>query len=122
MTRIGTTIEEGRMATVFKPKGRDHYAVDYVDEDGRRRRKRTGTRDKETAEWIARDLENRVALRKTGIVSAEDEKVRDEGGRPLAAHLADWHGDLMAKGKTAKHADQYRDRAGKLIALVPKQA
>src|SRR5689334_9653889 len=78
----------------------------------------TGTTDKGTAEWIARDVENRLALRKAGIISGEDEKIRDEGARPLSAHLDDWHRDLMAKGKTAKHADQYRDRAGKLVALV----
>ena len=69
----------------------------------------------------ARDLENRLALKRAGIISGEDEKIRDEGTRPLADHLADWRKDLMAKGKTGKHADQYSDRAGKVIAMVEGQ-
>ncbi len=36
----------------------------------------------------------------------------------MADHLADWHRDMLARGKTPRHADQYHERAGKLVALV----
>ena len=38
--------------------------------------------------------------------------------KALKDHLADWHRDMLARRKTLKHADQYRDRASKVLALV----
>jgi hypothetical protein len=43
---------------------------------------------------------------------------RDHEARSLADHLAEWIRDMEARGKTPKHAEQFRDRAGKLAALV----
>jgi integrase len=106
------------MATVYKPKGRNHYVIEYLDENGKRCREFSGTTDRATADLIARDLENRRALKKKGIISGEDEKFRDESARPLSAHLGDWYRDMVAKGRTAAHADQYRERAGRVIALT----
>src|SRR5262249_19522915 len=82
------------------------------------RRRKTGTTDKGVTKRIARDIENRVALRREGTVDPREEAFRGHEATSLASHLDDWHKDLMAKGKTAKHADLSRDRAGKLIALV----
>jgi hypothetical protein len=43
---------------------------------------------------------------------------RRHEARPLTDHLADWREDMIARGKTARHADQYLERAGKLAALT----
>src|SRR4051794_6462029 len=105
------------MASIFKPKGKTKYAIIYTDESGRRRKK-TGATDKTVTRRIARDLENRVALRREGVIDPAAESHANQEGRPLADPLADWHQDMVARGKTARHADQYLERAGKLAALV----
>ena len=43
---------------------------------------------------------------------------RDHAAKPLADHLEQWHQDMVAKGMTDKHANQFRDPAGKLLALA----
>src|SRR5262245_47050655 len=105
------------MASVFKPKRKTKYVIFYTDETGRRRKK-TGASDKAVTERIARDIENRVALRREGLIDRAAETGRNHQVRPLADHLADWHRDMLARGKTVRHADQYRERAGKLAALI----
>ena len=105
------------MATVFKTAGRAKYVIQYFDENGRRR-KATGATDKAVSERIAHDLENNVALRKQGLIDPKAESFRDHEAKPQAHHLDAWHRDMLAKGKTPKHADLSRDRAAKLIAMV----
>jgi integrase len=105
------------MATTFKPAGRTKYVIEYTNEAGKRCRK-AGATDKGVTQRIANDLENNVALRKQGLVDPKDESFRDHEAKPLAHHLDAWHRDMLAKGKTAKHADLSRDRAAKLVAMV----
>ncbi len=57
------------MASIFKPKDRSKYVIFYTDETGRRRKK-AGSTDKAMTQRIARDLENRVALRREGSSTA----------------------------------------------------
>ena len=85
--------------------------------DGRRVT-RKGCTDKRVTEQMAAAAEIQEAKIKSGLVNPKDVAYRDHESRPLADHLDDWHKDLLAKGKTAKHADLSRDRAGKLIAMV----
>ena len=105
------------MASVFKPAGKPKYVILYTDENGRRRKK-IGATDKAVSERIAHDLENNVALRRQGLIDPKAESFRDHEAKPLAHHLDAWHRDMLAKGKTPKHADLSRDRAAKLIAMV----
>jgi integrase len=105
------------MASVFKPKGKTRYVILYHDEQGRRRKK-TGAADKTVTQRIARDLENRVALRREGVIDAKSDAYVSHEARPLADHLADWYRDMQAKGKTPRHAQQFLERASKLSALV----
>ena len=104
------------MASVFKPKGSKKYVIFYTDEAGRRRKK-AGATDKGVTQRIARDLENRAALRREGVIDPREDAYVSHESRALADHLSDWHRDMEARGKTAGHADQYRERAGKLAAL-----
>jgi hypothetical protein len=59
------------MASVFKPAGKSKYVIFYTDETGRRRKK-AGTTDKAVTERIARNLENRVALRREGQIDVRE--------------------------------------------------
>ena len=105
------------MASVFKPQGAKKYVIMYTDDQGRRR-KQVGATDKGVTQRIARDLENKVALRREGLIDPREDAFARHEATPLADHLGDWHRDMAAKGKTTKHADQFRDRAGKLAALA----
>src|SRR3954451_12620 len=87
------------MASVFKPKGKSKYVIFYTDETGRRRKK-VGATDKSVTQRIARNLEDRVALRREGVIDAKAEAYLLHESRPLAGHLDDWRCDMVARGKT----------------------
>src|SRR4051812_50149036 len=101
------------MASVFKPKGSTKYVIFYTDENGRRRKKTAAT-DKAVSERIARDIENRVALLKEGVVDIAAEAYRDHEAKPLADHLADFQAALVAKGVTRNH---YRVTASRITRV-----
>ena len=105
------------MATIYRPAGRKKYIIEYLDENGDRRRK-TGATDKTVTERIARDLENKVLLRREGLIDPKAESFKSHDSMPLSDHLADWHANLIARGYTAKHADQSTDRVRRLIAVM----
>ncbi len=83
-TRRGRSdrIRKGRlsMASVFKPKGSSKYVILYFDENGDRRKK-VGTTDKTVTERIARDIENRVALRERGSLTQRRKPTRKHATR-----------------------------------------
>ena len=85
--------------------------------DGRRVMQK-GCSDKRETERMRDAAEIEQANIRKGLIDPKDLAYRNHEARPLAVHLDDWHEDLIAKRKTARHADQYRERAGKLIALV----
>jgi integrase len=89
----------------------------YTGADGRRHKK-TGATDKGVTLRIARDLENRVALRREGLIEPEAEERSIAGRKPLADHLSDWHGHLVAEGHTDKHAGMSLERVRRVVALV----
>ncbi len=105
------------MASIFKPAGKSKYVIFYHDEDGKRHKK-TGATDKQVTERIARDIENRTALLREGIIDPKAEAYRDHAACPLADHLAAWIKALEAKGTTAKHCKLFSDRARRVVALV----
>ncbi|MGO9598822.1 MAG: site-specific integrase [Isosphaeraceae bacterium] len=105
------------MASVFKPAGKSKYVIVYRDENGKLHKK-TGATDKQVTERIARDIENRMALRREGTVDPKAEAYRDHEALPLAYHLAAWIKALEAKGTTPKHSRLFSDRARRVVALV----
>ncbi len=105
------------MASVFKPKGMAKYIFFYTDVTGRRRKK-TGTTDKAVTQRIAREFENRVALRREGLIDRADESFAANESRPLAEHLADFRKSLENKGGSVKHAKVSTNRAGRVLTLA----
>jgi integrase len=90
------------MATVYKPPGRKKYIIEYVDSDGRRRRK-TGSGDKEGTEWIARKIENEVALRKAGVYDKAAERFAASEAKSITLHLDEFVAWMRSKKRDAKH-------------------
>jgi integrase len=104
------------MAGQLFQRGKVWY-LRYTDADGHRTMKRLAT-DKRVAEQLARKIEDEQDRIRGGWIEPKDMAYRDHAARPLSEHLADWHADLLAKGKTPKHADLSRARAGKLAAMI----
>ena len=69
-------------------------------------------------ERIAREIENRVALRREGLVDARDEVYKAHAEKPLSEHLTGWADALEAKGATTKHIGLSLVRARRVVALV----
>jgi integrase len=105
------------MASVFKPAGKSKYVIIYTDEIGRRRKK-IGATDKAVTQRLANELENRVAMRKGGLVDPAAESYRDHEALPLSQHIAAWQADLVARGYAAKHAEHTTNRARRLVTVV----
>jgi integrase len=105
------------MATVFKPKGRTRYVIQYFDENGVRRKK-TGAADKAVTQRIARDIENRVALRREGVIDPAAESRATHAAAPLDGHLNDFRRALESKGNTGKHVRLFVERARRVMALA----
>ncbi len=105
------------MASIFKPKGSDKYVIVYRDENKKRRWKK-GTKDKAVTERIARGLENKVALRKEGLVDPREEAFSQHGSEPLLTHADAWTGEIRSRGGTAQHVKMHSSRALRIIALI----
>jgi integrase len=105
------------MASVFKPKGSKKYVILYHDENGDRRKK-TGATDKAVTERLARDIENRVLLRREGLIDPKEESYRTHAGRPLSEHLDAWRDTLLNQGTKLNSADQAANRMRRLIAVM----
>jgi len=100
----------------FRKRGKVWY-YRIVDADGAKV-ERKGCSDRRATEEMARAAEAEAARGRAGLIDPKVEARRQHGARPLAAHLADWHAHLIAKGGTPKHADLSLDRARRVVALA----
>jgi len=111
------------MASVFKRKRRvklpngktviqqsAKWHIKYVDADGIERRA-TGFKDKTASQQLAAKLEKEAELTRAGVV----DRYKEHRTRPLIQHLEDFRQSLLAKGCTAKHADQVTSRARRIV-------
>jgi integrase len=103
------------VASVFKPKGKTKYVILYTDESGRRRKK-IGTTDKGVTQRIARELENRVALRREGLIDPAAERFASQDRTPIREHLDDFISTLTARQRNAKHVRSTRTYVERVIS------
>jgi hypothetical protein len=105
------------MASVFKPAGKSKYVIVYTDANGKRCKK-TGATDKQVSERIARDIENRVSLRREGLIDAACERFSDSERKPLKAHLDDFIASLKAHGRDPRHVRSTRTYIERIIGIA----
>jgi hypothetical protein len=104
------------MASIFKARGASRYAILYVDENGRRRKK-TGATDRTVTKRISNKLEDEVALRKAGLHDPKAEAYRDAEAKPLSDHFDAWRATLSAKDLTETHVRLHASRVARTVAL-----
>ncbi|MFI5454196.1 MAG: tyrosine-type recombinase/integrase [Isosphaerales bacterium] len=106
------------MASVFKATpGAKKYTITWRDENGRRRKK-TGATDKGVSQRIANELENRVALRREGLIDTKDEAYRDHEAKPLVEHLRDYEAALVGNGGSKKYPTMTTHRIERVLGLA----
>jgi integrase len=104
------------MSSVFRPAGKSKYVIVYFDENGKRRKK-TGATDKQVTERIARDIENRVALRREGLIDAAFERFSESERKPLRDHLDDFITSLQSRGRDDRHIRSTRTYIERIITV-----
>jgi integrase len=102
------------MASVFKSPGAKKWTILYFDENGVRRKK-AGAPDKAVTERIAADIENKVALRRDGLIDPAAERRAAHERTPLKTHLGHYRAALRAKGNTEKHIETFVSRASRVL-------
>src|SRR5262249_39651875 len=66
---------------------------------------------------IAREIENRVVLRREGVVDPKAEAYRDHGARPMSEHLDAYADHLAHRGRTREHITLTISRIRRVVAL-----
>ena len=102
------------MASVFKPEGSRKYIILYFDENGKRRKK-VGATDKAVTQRIANELENRVALRREGLIDPAAERFAESERQPIREHLDDFIATMEAKKRDPKHVRTTRTYIERII-------
>ncbi len=108
------------MASIFK-RGPDKknrkipYFVEYVDENGKRRRV-LGFTDENLSKELGAKLDGDVRLRKLGLLDPQAEKLADERKLPIADHLAKFEKGMQQRGTTGKHVKLTMTRVRAIIA------
>jgi len=105
------------MPKIFRPKGSAKYVLFFTDETGKRKKKTLET-DKGVSERIARDLLNKVVLRKNGFLDERDEKLAEHKARPLKEHIADFCRFVASDGATEKHVRGVEMRIQRVLTLA----
>jgi integrase/recombinase XerD len=100
------------MASVWKRGAK--WVIEYTDRNGKRKRK-TGFTDKSATQKLASRLEEREHKFRTGMLDPGEERRNTERERDLRVHVGEWKSFLLAKGNTAKHAEQSAARVLRVL-------
>jgi integrase len=110
------------MATIFK-RGRDKnrrnvpYRVEYIGENGKRRRV-VGFTDYNLSVELGAKLERDVRLRKQGLVDPAADKLAESRNRPIADHLSEFEKSMRQRRTTTKHIKLTMNRVKAVITGV----
>jgi len=89
----------------------------YRGPDGRWR-SFAGSTDKAATQAEANRREAEARLVREGIVAPKESTRRKESARPIAEHVEDFRLSLIAKGRTAKHADHQASTLARLLSAA----
>ncbi|WP_442483398.1 tyrosine-type recombinase/integrase [Aeoliella sp. SH292] len=108
------------MASVFqlgadKGKRDAPWWIEYIDEFGKRRRKKGYSRKRETDE-LAADIEREVRQKKLGLIDPHQQALRNHRSTQIEAHLADYENYLDGGSRTVKHKTLTMSRIRDIVA------
>jgi site-specific recombinase XerC len=89
----------------------------YIGPDGKQR-ERKGCSDRRATEQMAAAAEAESGKIKSGYITGQEAAARAAEKIDLTEHLDAYHRHLMAKGRTARHANLTRNRARRVIDLA----
>lgn len=107
------------MASVFqhtRDKGKRNapWWIEYLDEFGKRRRKKGYSRKRET-EDLAEEIEREVRQKKLGLIDPHQQALRNHRSTQIEAHLADYELHLETGTRTGKHKTLTMSRIRKVV-------
>jgi len=94
------------------------YSIEWFDHTGKRRRKGSGTVDKDAALQLANELETKAMQRREGIIDAEQERFSIENRRSLSDQLSDFEAAM----RSAKRTDDHIERTVKFVREIADAA
>ncbi len=94
------------MASVFKRKDRKCYCAAWLNADGTRVVRSTGTVDKRLAARIAREWEEKDLARRSGLVDPAAERLTAHASSPISVHADAYRAFLAGKGGKERHIVQ----------------
>ena len=114
------------MASVFqhsRDKGKRNapWWIEYLDEFGKRRRKKGYSRKRET-EDLAGEIEREVRHKKLGLIDPHQQALRNHRSTQIEAHLADYELHLDGGSRTVKHKTLTMSRIRKIVAEAEIQS
>ena len=82
------------------------YTIQHFDHEGKRKKVSTRYADKDAAKQYANQLEKEAEDRRRGMIDPEQEKLLNEGQRPLSEHRTDFENAMRSPGRTEKYVTQ----------------
>ncbi len=106
------------MAIIYQRKRNGPWYADYVDADGIRTRKTTGTGDKTAAQLIADQWERDKALIKGGFVTTSAVKTRDSGSQSVSKFIGSYIAECKSNGQSAIHVSIKESQLNRLVKFT----
>jgi len=115
-TKTTTRQRSKGSGTLFKRGGRGPWIACWYDHDGARKERSTRTTDRAAAERILGKHVADAALRRDGVIDANDDHFAREGRRPIVEHIHEYLASCERVGQAAKAIAEKRRHLGRLVA------
>jgi len=115
-TKASTRQRSKGSGTLFKRGGRGPWIACWYDHDGARKERSTRTTDRAAAERILGKHVADAALRRDGVIDANDDRFAREGRRPIAEHIREYLASCERVGQAEKNIAEKRRHLERLVA------
>ena len=115
-TKTTTRQRSKGSGTLFKRGGRGPWIACWYDHDGARKERSTRTTDRAAAERILGKHVADAALRRDGVIDANDDRFAREGRRPIVEHIREYLASCERVGQATKNIAEKRRHLERLVA------
>lgn len=91
------------MSRIFRRKGRRGWWLDYIDTNGERIRRPSGTTDKTTALLALAAAETSEVRKTIGVIHQEELETKEQSKRPISEHFEEFIQFLRVSGRGETH-------------------